>query len=161
MENRWQWAGERETTDILIDLTMKPMHESKSSGATTPEETHHHFSQCLRACFVGTRGVAYDTSEETRVVFAEKVYGKKTILGAREIRGLWRIYPLSRPARSQLLIEGLSLRGHALPLYDKNPFILKGQYGKERPTTKLWISNISITCDGADTESAIFCYRIW
>ena len=25
---------------------MKPMHESKSIGATTPEETHHHFSQC-------------------------------------------------------------------------------------------------------------------
>ena len=90
----------------------------------------------------------------------EKVYGKETILGAREIRGLWRIYPLSRPARSQLLIEGLNLRGHALPLYDKNPFILKGQDGKERPTTKLWISNIPISCDGADTESAIFCYRI-
>ena len=62
-------SDERETTDILIDLTMKPMHESKSIGATTPEETHHHFPQCLRACFVGTHGVAYDTSEETRVVF--------------------------------------------------------------------------------------------
>ena len=41
-------SDERETTDILIDLTMKPMHESKSIGATTPEETHHHFPQCLR-----------------------------------------------------------------------------------------------------------------
>ena len=66
-----------------------------------------------------------------------------------------RIYPLSRPARSLLPTEGISLRGHALSLYDKNPFILKGQDGKERPTTKLWISDIPLSCDGADIESAI------
>ena len=28
--------------------------------------------------------------------------------------------------------EGIGLRGHALSLYDENPFILKGRDGKER-----------------------------
>ena len=86
---------------------------------------------------------------------AEKVCRKETILGAQGIRGMWRIYPLSYPARSQLLIEGLNLRGHALSLYDKNSFILKGQDGKERRTTKLWISDIPLSCDGAEIESVI------
>ena len=53
------------------------------------------------------------------------------------------------------LREGISLRGRALSLYDENPFILKGRDGKERPTTKLWISDIPLSCDGADIESAI------
>ena len=37
---------------------------------------------------------------------AERVAGRETILGAQEIRGLWRIYPMSRPARNLLLIGG-------------------------------------------------------
>ena len=82
--------------------------------------------------------------------------GKNQFLGPKRYGGYsGRIYPLSRPARSLLPTEGISLRGHALSLYDKNPFILKGQDGKERTTTKLWISDIPLSCDGADIEPAI------
>ena len=38
---------------------------------------------------------------------------------------------------------------------DKIPFILKGQDGRETPSTKMWISDIPISCDGADIESAL------
>ena len=31
--------------------------------------------------------------------------------------------------------------------------MLKGQDGKEKPTTKLWISDVPLSCDGADIES--------
>ena len=51
--------------------------------------------------------------------------------------------------------EGIGLRGHALSLYDENPFILKGRDGKEMPTTKLCVSDIPLSCDGADIEFAI------
>ena len=52
---------------------------------------------------------------------AKRVCEKETILRAQDIWGLWKIYPLSCLARSQLLIEGLNLRGQALSQYDKNP----------------------------------------
>ena len=38
-------------------------------------------------------------------------------------------------------------------MYDKNPFILRGQDGTESPSTKLWISEIPISCDDKDIES--------
>ena len=50
----------------------------------------------------------YDTLEIC--LAAEKVSGTETILGAQEIRGLWRVYPLTRTARNKLLIENLTLR---------------------------------------------------
>ena len=62
---------------------------------------------------------------------------------------------MSRPARAQLLIEGITLRGPALTLFDKNPFILKEQDERETPQTKVCISDIPISCDGADIESAL------
>ena len=39
----------------------------------------------------------YDTLEIC--LAAEKVSGTETILGAQEIRGLWRVYPITRTAR--------------------------------------------------------------
>ena len=57
---------------------------------------------------------------------AERVCGSETILGALDIGGLWRVYPLSGQARNQLLLEGLCLRGHRVQVYDQNPFILQG-----------------------------------
>ena len=87
---------------------------------------------------------------------AERVCVKETIVEAQEIRRLWWIYPLSRLARAQLSIEGITLRGHALTLFDENLFILKGQDGRKTQSTKVWISDIPISCDGADIESALF-----
>ena len=75
--------------------------------------------------------------------------------GAQDISGLWRIYPANCSAHDKLLTEGISLRGHSLSLYDKNPFILRGKDGTESPFTKLWISDIPISCDDKDNVSTL------
>lgn len=98
-------------------------------------------------------GTRYDTLEVC--LAAEKVSGSETVLGAQEIRGLWRVYPLTRAARSALLIEGIALRQHTVQVHDKNPFILRGQDGVEVPATKLWLSDIPISIASEDIESAL------
>ena len=86
---------------------------------------------------------------------AEKVSGTETILGAQEIRGLWRVYPLTRTARNKLLIDNLTLRRKTVQVYDNNPFIVRGGSGEEVPVTKVWISDIPISVDGKDIGTAL------
>ena len=62
---------------------------------------------------------------------------------------------IAQPARDKLLIEGISLRGHSLSLYDKTPFILRGKDSTESPFTKLWISDIPISCDDKDNLGCV------
>ena len=85
---------------------------------------------------------------------AEKTSGVETILGAQDIRGLWRIYPLTRHARNSLLINGITIRGVSLQVHDKNPFVLKPD-SNETPATKVWISDIPISCASEDIENAL------
>ena len=84
---------------------------------------------------------------------AEKVSGTETILGAQEIRGLWRVYPLTRTARNKLLIDNLTLRQKTVQVYDNNPFIVRGGSGEEVPVTQVWVSDIPISVDGKDIDS--------
>ena len=86
---------------------------------------------------------------------AERVSGKETIHGAQSIKGLWRIYPLSRNARETLLLEGLEIGGQSLSLHARNPFILNNDTGIEVPTTKVWVSDIPISVENDDIESAL------
>ena len=102
----------------------------------------------LRRDLPANDSVKYDTLEIC--LAAEKV-----ILGAQEIRGLWRVYPLTRTARNKLLIENLTLRQKTVQVYDKNPFIVRGGSGEEVPVTKVWISDIPISVDGKDIETAL------
>ena len=95
----------------------------------------------------------YDTLEIC--LAAEKVSGTETILGAQEIRGLWRVYPLTRTTRNKLLIENLTLRQKTVQVYDKNPFIMRGGSGEEVPVTKVWISDIPISVDRKDIKTAL------
>ena len=86
---------------------------------------------------------------------AKKVSRTETILGAQEIRGLWRVYPLTRTARNKLLIDNLTLRQKTVEMYGKNPFIVRGGSGEEVPATKVWISDIPISVGGKDIETAL------
>ena len=86
---------------------------------------------------------------------AERVCGRETVLGAQCIKGLWRIYPLTREARNQLLIEGIVVGGCTVSLHDKNPYIVRGGDGVEVPVTKLFISDIPISVANEDIESAL------
>ena len=58
-------------------------------------------------------------------------------------------------ARNQLLIEGIVLGGCSVSLSDKNPFILRGAENTEIPATKLFVSDIPISVDNKDIESAL------
>ena len=107
----------------------------------------------LRRDLPANDSLKYDTLEIC--LAAEKVSGTETILGAQEIRGLWRGYPLTRTARNKLLIENLTLRQKTVQVYEKNPFILRGGSGEEVPVTKVWISDIPISVDGKDIETAL------
>ena len=76
--------------------------------------------------------------------------GTDKLLGAQEIRGLWRVYPLTRTARNKLLIENLILRQKTVQVYENKPFIVRGGSGEEVPVTKVWVSDIPISVDGKD-----------
>lgn len=95
---------------------------------------------------------SYDTLD--LCVAAERVCGGDSIYGAQAIRGLYRIYPNSREARNKLLIEGVTVRGIAVTLHDKNPFILRDS-GQEVPATKLFISDFPVSCSNRDIEGAL------
>ena len=98
---------------------------------------------------------AGDLAAETDVlelcVAAERLSGRETIAGAQRIRGLWRVYPLTREARTSLLVSGVELHGQTVVCFDKNPYILRG--GSEAPTTKLYISDIPISVDDGEIRN--------
>ena len=53
------------------------------------------------------------------------------------------------------MIDGITLRQQTVQVHDKNPFILRGGSGEEMPVTKVWISDIPISCDRKDIEMAL------
>ena len=87
---------------------------------------------------------------------AERTTGRGTIRGAQRIRGLWRIYPKKSEARQKLLLEGMGPWGVQISLLDKNPFIIRDQNGEdEKPATKVWVSNVPISCEDKQIETAL------
>ncbi len=86
---------------------------------------------------------------------AEGVAGYQSIDGAQNIRGLWRIYPKTEDARAELLLNGLTLNGIHVTLWDKNPFIVREDDGQEIPTTRLTISDIPLSYNNDDIVKAL------
>ena len=87
---------------------------------------------------------------------AEKASGKNTILGAQEIRGLWRVYPLTENARQLLLVKGIVIRGVIVTCHATNPFRIKTSLtGRELPVTKLWISDLPISVADEEIENSL------
>ena len=86
---------------------------------------------------------------------AEKTAGKETVYGIQALKGVWRIYPQSRKARDALLLGGIEMGGQSFTLHDRNPYHLTDNFGEEVPTTKLWISDLTISVDENDIESAL------
>ena len=107
----------------------------------------------LRKDMPPDEGKRFDTLE--LCLAAERVSGADTVLGAQEIRGLWRIYPLTSQARVELLLNGVTIRQHTVQTHNKNPFILRDSNGTEVPATKLWLSDVPISVEGKDLELAL------
>ena len=87
---------------------------------------------------------------------AERTTGRGTIRGAHRIRGLWRVYPRKSEARRTLLLEGMEPWGVQISLLDKNLFIIRDHNGEdEKPATKVWVSNVPISCEDTQIETAL------
>ena len=61
----------------------------------------------------------------------------------------------SHQNRQKQVADNLTLRQKTVQVYDNNPFIVKGGSGEEVPVTKVWISDIPISVDGKDIETAL------
>ena len=72
-----------------------------------------------------------------------------------DIRGLWRVYPATAEARSQLLVRGLRIRKTLIQPSSTNPFILRDDMGEEKPATKVWVDNIPISVADSAIEEAL------
>ena len=86
---------------------------------------------------------------------AEKVTGQGSVIGAQIIGGLWRVYPATAEARTNLLTAGLKVRGTLIQVAANNPFLLRDESGEEKPATKVWIDNIPISVADSDIEEAL------
>jgi len=86
---------------------------------------------------------------------AEKVSGRGSIVGAQDIRGLWRIYPANKEARATLLVKGIVVRDTTLQVAGSNPFVLHDNTGEEKPTTKVWVDSIPISVANSEVEHAL------
>ena len=61
----------------------------------------------------------------------------------------------SHQNRQKQVADNLTLRQKTVQVYDNNPFIVRGGSGEEVPVTKVWISDIPISVDGKDIETAL------
>lgn len=84
----------------------------------------------------------------------EQSSGRGSIVGAQDIRGLWRIYPATRQARNDLLTKGMTVRNCCLQVAGTNPFILKDA-GYEKPATKVWVSDLPISVASNEIENSL------
>ena len=88
-------------------------------------------------------------------ITCERVSGYGTMEAAQLMGGLWRLYPKNREARASLLTAGLGVNGVAVPVYDKNPFLLFDGSGDEIASTKVIISNVPLSASNDDLIGAI------
>eukprot|EP00745_Piridium_sociabile_P016071 TRINITY_DN23897_c0_g2_i3.p1 TRINITY_DN23897_c0_g2~~TRINITY_DN23897_c0_g2_i3.p1 ORF type:complete len:111 (-),score=10.63 TRINITY_DN23897_c0_g2_i3:70-402(-) len=86
---------------------------------------------------------------------AERSAGPGSIIGAQLIGGLWRLYPVTKEARSALLVQGVRVRGISLQVNNMNPFILRGDSGEEKPSTKVWIDHVPISVADSELEQSL------
>ena len=86
---------------------------------------------------------------------AEHASGVNTVEGAQLVNGLWRIFAKTDTARTTLLLEGISLRGHAIMVTDVKPYRPVDSNGRVESTTRLTISDIPMHLPAAELEDAL------
>ena len=116
---------------------------------------------CANPVFLKQKDIPNSVNDHPTVlelcVAAEKVSGQDSIVGAQNIRGLWRIYPATKAARQTLLVQGIKVRNVVLQVANTNPFILRNDTGEEKPSTKVWVDDIPISV--ADSEIELFLLK--
>ena len=85
----------------------------------------------------------------------EAVCGKDSVEGAQVIKGLWRIFVKTDEARTQLLMAGISMRGHAVTLSDTNPYRQVDTEGRDVVTTRLLISDLPMYMPDYEVEQML------
>ena len=91
--------------------------------------------QNVKPIYIIARNLPKDITITELCFRCEKVSGSGSIDGAYESSGVWRIYPMSEPARAMLLANGIEVRRKAVCLESENPF-------GEKEGTRLSVSNL-------------------
>ena len=110
----------------------------------------------VKPVFIKTKDIPGNEENPPAVIevclAGEKSAGSGSILGSQSVRGLWRIYPRTTEARTELLVKGLKMRGVIIQVANTNPFILFNNAGEEKPTTKLWVDLLPISVANSEIE---------
>lgn len=72
--------------------------------------------------------------------------GARSVDGAQQIRGIWRLYTKSKEARVELLIKGINIRGRHVELTETNPRNLK-QDDPDAPVEKIIFKDVPLSVD--------------
>ena len=82
--------------------------------------------------------------------------GHDSMYAAQRCGGLWRLYAKDERTRMTLLTQGLELRGVAVTLYDKNPFIIReSDEGSVQETTRLVVGQIPLSYSNEDILKSV------
>ena len=86
---------------------------------------------------------------------AEQASGVNTVEDAQLVNGLWRFFAKTDTARTTLLLEGISLKGHAITVTYVNPYRPVDSNGRVESTTRLTISDIPMHLPATELEDAL------
>ena len=78
--------------------------------------------------------------------------GARSVDGAQQIRGIWRLYTKSKESRVQLLVKGISIRGRRVELSETNPRNTK-QDDPSAPVEKIVFKDIPLSVDNKQIMS--------
>ena len=82
-------------------------------------------------------------------IAAANVVTREHIVGAQNIRGIWRLYMKTRESRTELLIKGLTLRHKRVTLFDKNPQSTRNN-DPDTKVEKIIIKDLPLSMDNAE-----------
>ena len=122
--------------------------------------------------FLKEKDLPYEVLVHELCTRCELVGGKDSVEGAQVIKGLWRIFVKTEDARARLLMDGISMKGHAVTLSDTDPYKQLDSNGREVVTTRLLISDLPMYMPdyeveeildklGVDQRSKVMYDRAW
>ena len=111
--------------------------------------------------FLKEKDLPYEVPVHELCTRCELVGGKDSVEGAQVIKGLWRIFVKTEDARVLLLMEGISMRGHAVTLSDTDPYKQLDSNGREvvtTQTTNQWPAHVHARLWGGGNSWQIGCW---
>ena len=97
---------------------------------------------------------------------AAAVVGPRLIDGAQQIRGLWKIYPFTVPAKVDLVANGITMRGRHIEIKETNPFktyqaptSTRRAQNKSHMSERITIKDVCLSVDNNDLVDSMKAIR--